>query len=538
MRIHCTAVAAAILAVMAGTAAAQSPQPAPGSAAFGIFVRSVPIGREEVTLSRTSSGWLIVSTGSIAAPVDFAINRFEMKYSSDWQPLEMKLDARLRNAPVGIATSFGVTSAINEITQNGRTVGKTDQTSAQTIVMPNNVFGAYEALAARLFGAAVNAELPVYIAPQAEIKVVVRAVADQTLTGPSGSIPTRRFDVTFKNPSGPLDAVVIVDNQLRLVRLEIPDIALVVVRDDAASVATRTQIVRNPTDADVMIPANGFQLAGTVTTPPGVAGRLRFPAVILVGGVEPAGRDETIDNMPIFAQLARQLADTGHIVLRYDRRGSGQSGGRTDSATLADYADDVVSAVRWMSKQDGVDRRRLVVVGYADGAAVALSAAARDKAIAGIATIDASGSLGADLLLLQQQHILDELKLAPSDRQARIELQKKILAAVVSGKGWDGIPEPLRRQADTPWFRSVLTYDPAKVLPRTRQPILILHADQDANVPAAEAERLAELARARKKARATDVVHVPGVNQTLADSQTHAISSSIVSALAEWIKKL
>ncbi|HTM26391.1 MAG TPA: alpha/beta fold hydrolase [Vicinamibacterales bacterium] len=537
MRIHCTALAA-VLAACAGVAAAQQAQPAPGDSAFSIYLRSNPIGREQVKVSRTDAGWVIVSTGNIGAPVDVAINRFEMKYSGDWQPLEMKLDARVQNAPIAVATSFGMTSAINEITQNGRTVAKTDQTSARTIVMPNNVFGAYEALAARIFGSAVNAELPVYIAPQGEIKVLVRAVADQMLTGPAGSIPTRRFDLSFQNPSTPVNAVMIVDNQLRLVRLEIPEIGLVVVRDDAASVATRTELARNPTDADVMIPANGFQLAGTTTTPPAVAGRLRFPAVILVGGVLPPGRDETIDGIPIFAQLAGRLADGGHIVLRYDRRGSGQSGGRIDSATLADYADDAVAAVRWMAKQNDVDRRRIVVVGYADGGAVALSAAARERQIDAVATIDASGSLGADLLLLQQQHLLDDLKLSPSDRQARIELQKRIQAAVISGKGWESIPEPLRRQADTPWFRSVLTYDPSTVVPRIRQPILILHADSDPNVPPSEAERLVELARARKKAGPAEIVHVSGVNHTLADQQTRATSPKIVSALVEWIRKL
>ena len=68
--------------------------------------------------------------GETGAPVDFAIARFEMKYAPDWQPLEMRLEARLKNAPVTVATSFAMTTAINEITQDGRTVSKEDQISA------------------------------------------------------------------------------------------------------------------------------------------------------------------------------------------------------------------------------------------------------------------------------------------------------------------------------------------------------------------------------------------------------------------------
>ena len=43
-----------------------------------------------------------------------------------------------------------MTTAINEITQNGVTSSKTDQISARTVVLPNNFFAAYEALAVRL----------------------------------------------------------------------------------------------------------------------------------------------------------------------------------------------------------------------------------------------------------------------------------------------------------------------------------------------------------------------------------------------------
>ena len=374
MRFHCTALAAAALLAVAGVAHAQPapPSPAPGGAAFGIFLKGTQIGREQVTLARTDAGWIITSTAQTGAPVDFTVSRFDMKYARDWQPLEMKLEARLKNVPVTVATSFGMTTAINEITQTGKTVSKEDQISARTVVLPNNVFGSYEALAARLSTVAVGAEIPVYVVPQTEIKVTVRGTSEQTLTGPGGAVPTRRFELAFQNPGGAPDAIVaiaVIDDKLRLVRFEIPSVGLLVVREDASSVATRAQTTRNPTDADVSVPANGFNLAGTLTAPPGVAGRLRYPAVVLVGGSGPTDRDQVIDGVPVFAQLAKALADRGILVLRYDRRGGGQSGGRTESATLTDYADDVSAAIRWLSKRDEVDKRRIVVAGYGDGGA-------------------------------------------------------------------------------------------------------------------------------------------------------------------------
>jgi fermentation-respiration switch protein FrsA (DUF1100 family) len=167
-----------------------------------------------------------------------------------------------------------------------------------------------------------------------------------------------------------------------------------------------------------------------------------------------------------------------------------------------------------------------------------LAAAAASKDIDGVATIDAAGVSGADLILLQQQKLLDDMKLTDADKQARVDLQKKIQAAVVGGSGWDGVPEALRRQADTPWFKSVLTYDPAKVLPKVRQPVLVLHGDLDPTVPAAEADKLADLARARKKAAKTELVHLHDVGNSLTPSGGSEVTPAAAAALAAWIKQL
>ncbi|HTI37609.1 MAG TPA: alpha/beta fold hydrolase [Vicinamibacterales bacterium] len=548
MPFNCTAVAAALLAAAPAFAQTQAAgAPATGEAAFKIMIQGQQIGRETVAVARDASGWVITSSGRIEPPIDLTITRFEMKYSPDWQPLELSIAAIQQKSSVALSTSFTTTTAINEITQQGKTVSKEDQTSARTIVLPNHFWGAYEALAARLWTSDAGAVLPLYVAPSAEIKLTVNSVQPQTLTGGGSAINARRYDVMIANIGANVAAIVIVDDRARLVRFEIPSAGLVVVRDDASSVAVRTSIARNPTDSDVQIAANGFTLAGTVTTPPAVAGRLRSPGIVLIGGSGPTDRDETVAGIQIFMQLAGALAKDGAVVLRYDKRGVGQSGGRTDSATLDDYADDAVAAVKWIAKRPDVDPRRIVVVGHSEGAAVALLAASREKQIDGVVSIAGPGVSGADLILQQQRHLLDRSSSSEADKQAKVDLQKKIQAAVLSGTGWEGIPAELRKQADIPWFRSFLAYDPARVMQKVNQPLLVIQGDLDAQVSPDQADKLADLARARKKVRAPEVVHIPGVNHLLVPAATgevseygslqdKTVSPKVASAITDWIK--
>jgi uncharacterized protein len=372
-------------------------------------------------------------------------------------------------------------------------------------------------------------------------------VTPVTLEGPSGTIETRRYDVVFENPSGPADATVSIDRLGRLVRLELPAASLVFARDDASSVAMRSVAARNPNDSDVTIPANGFNIAGTLTSP-SAPGRLRHPAIVLVGGSGPTDRDETVVGIPIFAHLARALADAGYMVVRYDKRGVGQSGGRTESATLADYADDAVAVVKWIASRKDVDRRHVAMAGHSEGGAVALLAAEREKKIGAVILIAAPGSTGADLILEQQRHLLDRMKLPDEEKQQKIELQKKIQAAVVAGGGWEGIPPELRKQADTPWFRSLLLFDPAAVIPKVKPPILIVQGELDTQVPPAHADRLAALAKARKHAAPVEVIHIPGINHLLVPASTgevaeygqlhdKTVTPKVADAIAAWLRK-
>ena len=120
--------------------------------------------------------------------------------------------------------------------------------------------------------------------------------------------------------------------------------------------------------------------------------------------------------------------------------------------------------------------------------------------------------------------------------------------AVVTGKGWDALPPDLRRQADTPWFKSWLLFDPAVALGKIKQPVVIIHGALDTQIPPSHADRLQEIGSSRKNVppAATRKIVVPGVNHLLLPAKTGEvgeyetltgpIAPEVTTPILDWLK--
>jgi dienelactone hydrolase len=448
-------VACVLLAVTAtGVVAAQEPtvpvQAPGGSITYLVFLQQRPIGREDVALINDADGWTVRGSSQLGPPLDITTRRAEIRYDAAWNARSVILEGVSRGQEVALRTTFSGGTAVNEITAQGTTEKKTDTVTPDTTVLPNTFLGSYAALARRLQGLAVGAELKGYIVPQMEIPIRVAAVASERIETARMAIASTRYSLKVVNPppAGEIDAIIWIDERGQWLRMSIPAQRLEVAREDIASAATRTAAFSLPGDERVSIPAVGFNIAGTLTRPSDAQGRL--PAVVLIGGSGPTDRDETVAGIPVFGHLARGLVEAGFIVVRYDKRGVGQSGGRAESATLADFAEDARAVLRWLERRPDVDKERLAIVGHSEGAAVAMLLASREKRVRAAVLVAGIGTTGAELVLEQQRHQLDVMKVEGAERAAKIALQEQIHAAVLKGTGWDGVPDAMRRAADTP----------------------------------------------------------------------------------------
>jgi pimeloyl-ACP methyl ester carboxylesterase len=546
---------AALLALCAGiplsSGAQQLPTPPtvlpPTASNFTIFFRGVPVGIEQVAVTRGAGGWTILSSARLAAPFDVVGRRVQVRYTPEWKPIELTIDATVRGQAQSLRTTVDGTTATSDITIAGQSTQKPDTVDGDAVLLPSVFFGPYEAVAERLKTASAGSTIPVYAAPQFSFALKVGESSTEQIQTTARLIAARRTRVNLAMPVMPFDVDIWTDEAGRLLRVNVPAQDLDVVRNDIASVSARSVPISRPNDEQVKIPANGFSLAGTLSKPAN-AGIKPLPAVVLIGGSGTADRDELVFGIPIFGQLAGTIADGGFVVLRFDKRGIGQSGGRLESAALGDFAEDLRAAVRFLSERKDVDPKRIAVVGHSEGGAVAMMAAAKEKRIAALVLVATNGVTGSDLVLAQQQHLLSRSNFSEAEKQAKIELQTRINQAVVTGKGWENVPADLRRQADNPEFQSILTNDPAKIMPDVRQPILIVQGELDTQVVSSNADRLEAIARARKKAPPPAVVKVPGVNHLLVPATTGEIdeystltdkrvSAEVSTPIVSWLVK-
>jgi len=542
--LHCTW---ALLLILAVPARAQQAPSASAPAGYTVFLRGTLAGVENVTVTSDASGTLFRSDSRFNPPLNITVRSAEIRYTPDWTPTTFSAEGSFNGVEATIRTAFQNGTATVQVTESGTPMTQTQTVSPKTVVLPNTVFAGYLALAKRLATDAPGVEIHAYIPTQVEFPIRVTAVNSSQVQVGTTVIPVRQYDLVFAQPSGDVAVTLTATAQGDLLRVSVASQSLEIVRSDLASANSRTQVFSNPGDEAVTIPLEGFNLGATITHPRDASAATKAPAVILLGAANVNDRDGVMAGVPTLGQLAGALADAGFLAVRYDKRGYGQSGGRSESATLIDQAEDARAVVRWLSNRKDVDPRRIAVVGHGEGAMVGLVAASREAKIAAVVSIASPSTPGTEQFLEQQRLAVESSNLPQAEREKRLALQRQVQQAVLTGKGWEGVPADVRRAADTPWFQSVLAYDPGKVLKDVRQPLLIVHGEIDREAPVDHAEKLAALAR-QGKSKSVDLVIVRGVNHLLAPAVTgnmaeygtlpdRNVSKDVLMAVTSWLTK-
>ena len=270
----------------------------------------------------------------------------------------------------------------------------------------------------------------------------------------------------------------------------------------AAVVAARVPFATR----NVSIPSGDAVLAGTVTEPatPGP-----HPGIVFVHGSGPEVRSQP----DVFVNF---FASQGFAVLGYDKRGVGQSSGvypgeRATPDSLAIYAEDATTAVRYLHGQPDVDPHRIGFYGGSQAGWVIPLAAEQipDVAFAVIA-------VGAPVTVGQQE-----------------------LYAGFSGGGASA-PSMSDTQIDASVSADHRGYDPAPSLARLNAPVLWLLGGRDLNVPTrVSVATLAHLAKPNITARVLSTANhallttPDGLNSE--DAASPGFAPDLFTAVSNWL---
>jgi len=204
---------------------------------------------------------------------------------------------------------------------------------------------------------------------------------------------------------------------------------------------------------------DGVQVAGILNRPLGFQRGTRYPAVIWAHG-GPEGQDTVgFSSWPLF------LAQEGYLVLRPNFRGSTGYGERFRNLNVEDSGggeiDDIGAAVKYLIDQGLADPKRIAIGGGSHGGTVVANAVTK------LPTLFAAG--------LELYGVVDRaLFLQYTNRNSKIRWETKM----------GGPPE-----------RKPAVYRKANILPdvgRIQTPLLILHGEQDPQVPPQESQQFVE----------------------------------------------
>lgn len=131
-------------------------------------------------------------------------------------------------------------------------------------------------------------------------------------------------------------------------------------------------------ETPVWVDCGGDRMLGIVCAP--TSGAHRGVGVLIVVG----GPQYRVGSHRQFVRLARALAAAGHLSLRFDYRGMGDSEGRMRS--FDDIGADLTAALDCLAAQPGV--RRIVVWALCDGASAALMFCAGDGRVGGLVLLN------------------------------------------------------------------------------------------------------------------------------------------------------
>ncbi len=297
-------------------------------------------------------------------------------------------------------------------------------------------------------------------------------------------------------------------------------------------------------EKEVTVGAGEWALPATLTVPVGAG---PFPAVVLVHGSGPHDRDETIGPNKPFKDLAWGLASRGVAVLRFEKR-TKQHGAKLVSVpkltVKEEVLDDALAAVALLRKTEGIDAKRIFVLGHSLGGMLLPRIGRLDPNIGGLIALAGATRALEDVIPEQLSYLFSLDGSVSPEEQKQIDQAKEQAAKVKSLKPEDANSTTVAFGVPASYWLDLRGYDPAESAKALKQPLLILQGERDYQVTMEDFKRwnaaLAGKSNVTLKSYpGLNHLFIAGTNRStpLEYEQPGHVDVRVVEDIASWIKK-
>jgi len=220
-----------IAAVVIVATTVKLPGQAPGQATFHVFENKTAIGSATISVSREEDGWRVQSSSHAGGSIGLEVRRLDITYDSAWRMrfLSMEIAWGQETRVIHVATQ-SLRSRTDVVVPDREVTFRSHWISPGTIALPDDVFGAYQALAARVETLAPGDDIPLLLTPSGEVHATIDAAREDTLRTRSGSIPARHVSLlVIRDVPTPIEIWV---SKGALLKVELPLDHLAVIRSD------------------------------------------------------------------------------------------------------------------------------------------------------------------------------------------------------------------------------------------------------------------------------------------------------------------
>lgn len=225
-------------------------------------------------------------------------------------------------------------------------------------------------------------------------------------------------------------------------------------------------------------------------------------AVVFVHGSQDRGRDDNY----LFG-IADGYLKLGIAVLIFDKRGVGGSTGDWHAASFETLAGDVLAGVRFLRTQKDINASQIGLEGISQGGWIAPVAAAKDKKLAYLILISASGVSPAEQVTYDQIGKAKRLGTSAAELQEMEAFLRLQFKAALEEEEWKKFQQAIPLARDKKWFNLTLggvpreswiwestsrtaAFEPATVWRKVKCPVLLIFGGADTNYPAEKSAAL------------------------------------------------